>query len=54
VTQGVLATELLRARNQALADFWRRLATIDGKAETLGTYAMLRGGYQKLFEAPRD
>ena len=53
VTQGVSVAELTRARNQALADFWRGLATIDGKAEALGTYAVLRGGYQKLFEAPR-
>ena len=53
-TQGISAAELARARNQALADFWRRLATIDGKADSLGTYALLRGGYQKLFEAPRE
>ena len=53
VREGVTAGELARARNQALADFWRTLATIDGKAEALGTYAVLRGGHQKLFEAPR-
>ncbi len=50
---GVTAAELNRARNQVIADFWRALATIDGKADQLGTYAVLRGGYQKLFEAPR-
>ncbi len=50
---GVTAAELSRARNQALADFWRGQATIDGKAEALGTYAVLRGGYEKLFAAPR-
>ncbi len=54
IAQGVSAAELTRARNQALADFWRGLATIDGKAEALGTYTILRGGYQKLFEAPRN
>jgi zinc protease len=53
-TNGVTQAELARARNQALADFWRRLSTIDGKAEALGTYAVLRGGYQKLFDAPRS
>jgi zinc protease len=53
-TEGVTAAELSRARNQALADFWRGLATIDGKAEALGSYAVLRGGYQKLFDAPRS
>jgi zinc protease len=49
---GVTGQELARARNQALADFWRGLTTIDGKARALGTYAVLKGGYQKLFDAP--
>ena len=53
-TNGVTAAELSKARNQALADFWRGLATINGKAELLGSYAVLRGGYQKLFDAPRS
>jgi zinc protease len=53
VKDGVTPTELSRARNQALADFWRRIATIDGKAQELGNYAVLKGGYQRLFEAPR-
>jgi predicted Zn-dependent peptidase len=43
---------MARARSQALADFWRGLATIDGKAQALGQYAVLEGGYQRLFEAP--
>jgi zinc protease len=50
---GVTAQELARARSQALADFWRGLATIDGKAQALGQYAVLQGGYQRLFEVPR-
>ena len=50
---GVTAQELARARSQALADFWRGLATIDGKAQALGSYAVLQGGYQRLFDAPR-
>jgi zinc protease len=49
---GVTAQELARARSQALADFWRGLATIDGKAQALGSYAVLQGGYKRLFEAP--
>lgn len=52
VREGVSAAELSRARNQALADFWRGLATIDGKAAALGEYAVLKGGYEKLFDAP--
>jgi zinc protease len=50
---GVSKAELARARNQALADFWRGQATIDGKAEALGSYAVMKGGYQKLFDAPQ-
>lgn len=49
---GVTAQELARARSQALADFWRGMATIDGKAQALGSYAVLQGGYQRLFDAP--
>jgi zinc protease len=48
----VTAQELTRARSQALADFWRGLATIDGKAQALGAYAVLQGGYRRLFDAP--
>ena len=51
---GVTAQELTRARSQALADFWRGLATIDGKAQALGSYAVLQGGYLRLFDAPRS
>ncbi len=53
VTGGVTAVELSRARNQAIADFWRELATIDGKADLVGSYAVMKGGYQKLADAPR-
>ena len=42
-----------RARSQALADFWRGMATIDGKAQALGSFAVLQGGYEKLFSEPR-
>jgi zinc protease len=51
---GVTAQELARARSQALADFWRGLSTIDGKAQALGSYAVLQGGYKRLFDAPRE
>ena len=53
IKEGVTKDELARARSQALADFWRGMATIDGKAEALGTFAVLQGGHEKLFEAPR-
>jgi zinc protease len=53
IKEGVTKDELTRARSQALADFWRGMATIDGKAEALGTFAVLQGGYEKLFTEPR-
>lgn len=53
IKEGVTKDELARARSQALADFWRGLATIDGKAQALGTFAVLQGGHEKLFDAPR-
>jgi zinc protease len=53
VKDGVTSEEVARARNQALADFWRGLATINGKAQALGEYAVLRGGHQRLFDTPR-
>ena len=54
VREGVSADELSRARSQALADFWRALTTIDGKAHALGQFAVLRGGYRNLFAAPKQ
>lgn len=54
IKEGVTKDELARARSQALADFWRGMATVDGKAQELGTYAVLQGGYKKLFDAPRE
>jgi zinc protease len=50
---GPTPAELSKARNQALASFWRGLETIDGKAEALGRYEVLHGDYRKLFEAPK-
>ena len=50
--EGPSATELAKARNQALAGFWHGLETISGKAQALGTYEVFFGDYRKLFEAP--
>ena len=49
---GPTPAELAKARNQALAGFWRGLETISGKAQALGTYEVFHGDYNKLFEAP--
>jgi len=48
---GPNAAELAKARNQALAGFWRGLETINGKAQALGTYEVFHGDYRKLFDA---
>jgi len=37
-----------------LADHWRGLATIAGKAEMLGQYEVFHGDYEKLFDLPEE
>jgi zinc protease len=49
---GPTPAELTKARNQALAAFWRGLETISGKAQALGEYQVFHGDYRKLFDAP--
>ena len=49
---GVTAAELAKARSIMLADYWRGLATIDGKAGILGQYEVFHGNYEKLFDLP--
>ena len=51
---GPTPTELSKARNQALAGFWRGLETISGKAQALGQYEIFHGDYHKLFGAPAE
>ena len=52
--EGVTDAELNKARNIVLAEFWRELATIDGKASAVGNYAVFHGNYEKLFRLPVD
>jgi len=49
---GPTPPELTKARNQALAGFWRGLETISGKAGALGRYQVFHGDYRKLFDEP--
>jgi predicted Zn-dependent peptidase len=37
-----------------LANFWRQLATINGKARSLGEAAVFRGSYERLFDLPGE
>jgi zinc protease len=48
--EGVSDAELEKARNIALADFWCTMATINGKAASLGEAAVFRGSFEKLFD----
>jgi len=48
---GVTADELTKAKNILLADFYRQMKSINGRANTLGTYEVFFGDYMKLFSA---
>ena len=52
--EGVTEQELSKARNIALAEFWRGLATINGKAQALGSAAVFHGSYERLFDLPQE
>jgi zinc protease len=47
-------TELEKAKNIRLADFYREMRTINGRANTIGTYEVFFGDYKKLFEAAKS
>ena len=49
---GVTDGELTRAKNMTAAGFWKKLATIDGKAQLIGEYEVFHGDWLKLFDAP--
>jgi len=51
--EGVTEAELNKARNIILADFWREMSTIDGKAGAIGDFAVFHGSYEKLFSLPQ-
>ena len=42
--------ELEKAKNVLLAEFYRDMATISGRAHALGQHEVFRGGYRGLFE----
>lgn len=53
-TQGITEEELKKAKNILLVNFYARLKTIAGKANTIGTYEVFFGDYKKLLSAPDD
>lgn len=52
VERGVTPAELEKAKNMLVADYWRGLATISGKAQALGSFETFHGDYRKLFDSP--
>jgi zinc protease len=54
VKQEISENELEKVKNRKLVEFYRKMETIDGKADNLGTYQVYFGDYKKLFTAPED
>jgi zinc protease len=53
-SEGVTAEELRRAKSMMAVSFWKKLSTIDGKAQLLGEYEIFHGDWAKLFTAPGE
>jgi zinc protease len=52
--EGITDAELSKARNIMIADYWRGLSTIDGKAAALGRAEVFFGDYQQAFSLPKE
>ncbi len=46
--------ELEKAKNSRLVEFYRQMRTISGRANTIGTYEVFMGDYNKLFDAAKN
>ena len=46
--------ELEKAKNIRLVEFYHQMRTINGRANTIGTYAIYFGDYTKLFDAAKN
>jgi len=53
-SEGVSEAELEKARNLMIADYWRGMATIDGKASALGNAEVFFGDYERAFSLPDE
>ena len=51
---GITPEELEKVKNFRLMDFYRNMETINGKANTIGTYELYFGNYESLFNAPDE
>lgn len=54
VNQGANPQELQKVKNNKLVNFYSRMSTINGKADSIGTYEIFFGSYEKLFNAPME
>ncbi|HJQ25607.1 MAG TPA: pitrilysin family protein [Blastocatellia bacterium] len=52
--QPVTDQEIAKAKNILLANFYREMKTINGRANTLGSYEVFFGDYHKLFDAVQE
>jgi len=46
--------ELEKAKNIRLMEFYQQVRTINGRANTIGTYEVFDGDYKKLFDAAKN
>lgn len=53
-TEGVTERELQKVKNRRLVDFYRNMSTINGKANTIGTYEFFFDDFKALFNAPES
>ena len=51
---GITDQELEKARNIRLVEFYRQMRTISGRANTIGTYEVFFGDYNRLLEAAKN
>src|SRR5580698_5323176 len=49
-TEPVSDAELRKAKNQQLVELYRRLKTIEGRANLIGTYEVFQGDYSRAFD----
>lgn len=53
IKNGVTENELQKVKNQKLMEFYRSMETINGKANSMGTYEVFFGDFKKMYDAPK-
>ncbi|MCF2442967.1 insulinase family protein [Dyadobacter sp. CY345] len=53
IKNGVTENELQKVKNQKLMEFYRNMETINGKANSMGTYEVFFGDFKKMYDAPK-